>query len=312
MKNLAYVVLVLCASACTRSALHVNPDGGTGCSVYVDIQQCSTDSRCQWSECCGHGSCIGAGAATGLCPAVCTSCSGLDENSCKATAGCRADYCQECACSPTYVGCAVQGSPQTTCPVFECPVIQCGCAGLDEQSCIANKSCTPNYCACGSMSTFSGCTGPGDPVPLCELCQASCRASGDCTNSGGVCVAPGEQVCGGVCRAACTADTQCITGQVCDYGCNCGSTTGKTCVATCTASSCPTGQTCGADGHCAAIGCNTSGSCPANFDCVVPVDRGSPHCQRRACTGDTDCGAGAFCVDGACYASLGSCQFPPP
>jgi hypothetical protein len=192
--------------------------------------------------------------------------------------------------------------------------MQCQCDGLDEQTCLADQSlgCTANYCSFCGGSSFSGCTGPGEPAPVCaEKCPAQlvCHGNSDCAG-GDECVAPGGSVCGGICGTSCSADSDCTTGQVCDYDCNCG-TTGKACIAACSSTSCATGETCGADGHCAADACASPADCPAYFDCVFPSDSTTPYCQRRACSADSDCGTGAFCVDGGCYGALGTCQAPP-
>jgi hypothetical protein len=277
MKTFAYVLLIAFAG-CSRSSLTYQPDGGTR----------------------DGGVCSGAG-----CPA----CDSLDEASCSSVAGCRADYCQECACTATFVGCHDESSTPPTCPVFECPVLQCQCDGLDEAACIATSGCTPNYCAACGTSQFSGCTGPNEGAPSCPAtpCATVCHGNGDCAD--GLCVAPGVSRCGGICPAGCTSDAECNAGQVCDYSCAACASAGKGCVAACTPTSCPAGERCGADGHCAAIACATSSDCPAYFDCVLPAGTGSAHCEQRACESDGDCGGG-YCVDGGCYGALGTCEPP--
>jgi hypothetical protein len=240
-------------------------------------------------------------------------CGGLAESACKSTSGCRADYCNECSCTPTFSACVESSAPPTVCPVSGCPALQCQCGGLDEQQCSATPGCTTNYCATCGTSTFNGCTGPNQAPPVCPLkCPVNlqCRADGDCST--GECVPPGGSACGGVCLPGCASDTQCNAGQVCDYACNCGQTTGKVCTASCTPSSCAAGEACGSDGHCAPIACGSVNDCPQFFDCVFPPGSGAPHCQRRACASDGDCGANAFCVDGGCYGALGACEAPAP
>jgi hypothetical protein len=72
------------------------------------------------------------------------------------------------------------------------------------------------------------------------------------------------------------------------------------------ASDCGEGQVCGADHRCTAQACY-DGTCPSGFDCVIPFT-GPPTCQRRNCANDAACGGGSYCVDGACFGSLGTCS----
>ena len=328
MARLAYFALFTAilayAAGCTRTSLTYVGDGGTECTG-LSPNECAADSRCeQHIGCCNDFECVPKGTLFAPCPlapaSACTQqCSGLDAQTCSATPGCRADYCSECSCTPVFVGCTRTVDPPTTCPLVECPAFHCQCDGLDEQSCIANESslgCTANYCAgCNGTSLFSGCTGPGQGPPACpeRLCPNGCRTQSDCANgAGGECLAPGQPLCGGACPMSCTSDTQCGAGNVCAFSpCSCSASNSNICQASCATAGCPDGQSCGSDGHCSATGCVTKAQCPQYFDCVFPPS-GMSHCERLACSGDADCGSGGFCVDGACYAALGSCRVPPP
>jgi hypothetical protein len=325
MAKLAYFALFAAiaayAAGCSRSSLTYVSDGGATVCSSLTPGQCASDARCeQRTGCCGALFCVlkGTPVSTTPCPScVPIPCSGLDEATCQATPGCRADYCSECACTPSFVGCKQTSDPPSTCPVFKCPVMQCDCHGLNEQSCIADEKtlgCTPFYCpSCGAGQTFSQCLGPNEGAPACtQVCPSTCRKTNDC-GSAGICFAPGAPVCGGACQIGCNVDGDCSAGQLCELNpCTCGGTSGKTCQPPCTANSCSPGEVCLSDGHCAPTPCSSTQQCPAWYDCVFPSGPGSPTCQRRACTGDGDCGAGGYCVDGGCYGTLGSCALPPP
>jgi hypothetical protein len=134
-----------------------------------------------------------------------------------------------------------------------------------------------------------------------------CWGSSDC--GFGICAAPGQQVCGGICAVdppACGADSDCAAIDASWSGplicaplaCPCGATTG--CQPGCsTDPDCSTGQSCGSDHHCAATTCTTDSACPVDFTCAAG------HCTREACTSDSDCSNA--CVEGACYSVPGTC-----
>lgn len=265
--------------------------------------------------------CYGAGC-TRKAPcsgADCDACVGLDEASCNADARCRADYCSECSCTPTFVGCVAAGAERTLCPAIACPALRCGgCDGLDEQSCVAGETtlgCTPEYCpACDGGHTFVGCFGPGEAHGVdcaAPVCNTGCHSANECS-SNQECLPPGASPGCGACRQGtdCTSDAACPSGQVCDVAeCSC-SATGKTCVPSCATTGCAVGESCGADGHCAPTPCASSAQCPVDFDCVLPPAGGGARCERRGCTVDGDCVPGNYCVDGGCYGALGMCSYP--
>jgi hypothetical protein len=126
-----------------------------------------------------YAGCVGPGDPEPGCPGVaCPSCNGLDQTTCEATPGCRADYC----CS--FVGCADESSPAPFCPAVACP----SCDSLDEAACTASGSCHPVYqplnmmCACPTAGCCiayercaegkrADCQGPAtcaQPSPICD------------------------------------------------------------------------------------------------------------------------------------------------
>jgi hypothetical protein len=316
--RLAYAFLLLalvaCTTSCSRHSLYYTPDGGDSCSA-LDPKRCASNPACELVTPCFCGTnppspnvCVTKGTVF-ACP-NCSVCSSLGESACKQNGQCRADYCQECSCTPTFVGCVAVGAPPSACPGLGCDPPPCSCAGLDEKSCQAQSACTPNYCVgCNGAQIFSGCTAGLEPPPVCNN-ACNCHSSSDC--AGAICVVPGGSQCGGVCRApqSCTVDGDCTSGNVCELvACSCSG--GKGCVPACTTTGCAVGESCGNDGHCTAIACSSAAQCPAFFDCVF-LKGMSSHCERRACTSDGACGNGGYCVDGGCYSALGSCQQPVP
>lgn len=136
----------------------------------------------------------------------------------------------------------------------------------------------------GSCHNTSDCPGGEDevmcygPVSLAEMCIACGQGS------------------------ACTSDSQCHAGNVCsaggsgDFNVSC-SDGGTFCFPACEADSeCNYWQAC-TSGHCVALPCD---KCPAYLSCT------SGACAPTTCTSDKEC-PGGFCVDGACFGTLGSC-----
>jgi len=249
-----------------------------------------------------------------VCPAPCTR---LTESECKLDSSCRADYCNECSCQATFVGCVPVGSPPSQCPALACPTPICGgCNGLDEKSCLAAKAtlgCTATYCPdCHGSQTFSGCLGPNQGQGACPACPANTgRSSTDCTG-GQLCVTPGGSAGCGVCTVSdCTTDANCSPGLVCEpTPCACDGS-GHTCTSGCQSpTDCREGQTC-SNHHCVPLTCTSTAQCPKYFECVAPQGSNGTQCARIACIGDGDCGGG-YCIDGECYATLGICEYPPP
>ncbi len=332
MTKRTLTVLALAAIAlagCSSRGLGTGGDGGNGGDGGVDCATldeatCRSDSRCvAYSPCCCGGPirCVAAGSPEPVCTIACTQnkcadpCEGQSEAQCQQMQACVADYCTECSCTPTFVGCRLITSPPTACPALGCAQPNCGaCESLDESQCKAAEAtmgCTPFYCPdCQGGQTFQGCLSPGAGAGACpQVCANGCRSQSDCSSLGQVCLYPGQPLCGGACMVppTCNDDAFCQANgggpnMICDYPqCGCGGQKG--CIPGCaTPSDCPDGQTCSATHHCVNFAC---GSCPAHFVCASD---GS--CQRQTCNVDGDCSSG-YCVDGGCYDSLGTCSFLP-
>jgi hypothetical protein len=151
--------------------------------------------------------------------------------------------------------------------------------------------------ACGGVPCNPfGCWPGAVPVEIVDrdvtltVSFAACRQGADCGNTGALCIAPDEFLCG-VCRDDpddCAADGECDAGQVCI----------------------PTAvRICPCDGSPALVcapACGTDTDCAPGEHC-----QGAGRCVRPGCAADADCG-GDVCVRGHCYDRFGSCQLPPP
>lgn len=175
----------------------------------------------------------------------------------------------------------------------------------------------------------------GDSLPV-----NSCNDTQDCQSSGGNCVEPGGFIGCGSCHnylVSCAEDSECASGssggfedatasrmiceRVAPEDCACNPDI-SICKPACQESSdCKEGQTCDPDGHCTATPCSpndaSARACPRNFECeshrvACEVDEACDTCQRIACDQDSECAPSGACVNGACHADLGTCQFPPP
>jgi hypothetical protein len=200
------------------------------CST-LDEASCEARSDCRPEYC---GSCdggqtfVGCGAlgAAAACPAtVCDpppSCAGFSETSCKATSGCRPEYCPSCAGGLAFVGCTAPGSPSISCGL-PCPNMPSSCVGVDLPGCNARPWCTPYQCPdCMGGQLYAGCGAVGGAPIECGPCalppctdvttQAQCDARTDChsvfANFGCECTLPGCCAtfisCGGGATANCS------------------------------------------------------------------------------------------------------------
>jgi hypothetical protein len=294
-------------------------DLGGSCSLLT-AANCRTDPRCQLVPgCCGGADrCVPLGPPP-VCTLACVACAGLDEKSCAANSSCAADYCYECSCTPTYVGCRLSAATPKACPPLGCPQPLCTCDGLGEAACkaaSATMGCTANYCpSCTSAQTYNGCSGPNEGAPACPLigCATTCRTATDCAPTGQICRPPDAQpYCGGACimqASTCASDADCRGSTTICEPVRCACNAATACIAGCTGNGdCPVGQVCNGMHRCQPQPC-AGVACPANFRCATS---GDALCQRLTCTSDKDCAAASYCVTGYCYTALGACSFPPP
>jgi hypothetical protein len=106
----------------------------------------------------------------------------------------------------------------------------------------------------------------------------TCASDADCAAQGaGLICQPGVCVCAGqmVCVPGCASDNDCALGEQCA----------------------PTQH------RCVPATCARDADCPPDFQCANG-------CHRRTCASDAACDG--YCVEGQCYASLGTCEFPRP
>lgn len=152
-----------------------------------------------------------------------------------------------------------------------------------------------------------------------KLATGRCHSETECTETAASCVEPGGFVGCGACRPVetneCETDLDCgepLSGHICEdvdpSDCVCGGAT-KICKQGCDGSNCGAGEVCEEDQRCRPAPCTEAADCPPNFDCGGTAD--ALTCARRGCVVDRDC-RGGFCVEGLCYAELGTCMLPVP
>jgi hypothetical protein len=164
-------------------------------------------------------------------------CTGLSLHDCRLTAGCAADECLLCTCTPVYEGCRAAGDTPYMCPAVECA--QPPCCGADG--------------ACDVFTCFPPGVSPGCGV--CNPAPGDCTGDGDCT---------GGQICQPI-ECSCTSATACVPGCVNAVDCGeaerCDAATHRCAPATCDAATpCPADFTCTA-GACARATCTADRDC---------------------------------------------------
>ncbi len=199
---------------------------------------------------CGVGNPLGGGDAGAACAQL------ASEADCVAAQACVADYCLECSCTPTFVGCRDAAAPKHTCPALGCPSPLC-CRQPGD--CVQGTMCIPPGATSCGVCLMGSCTGDSQcPGQVCDRAPCTCsptgqaclpRCTADSCAAGSVCQADGHcraQTCGGA-AAACPRDFSCA---------------GSACVRT----------GCAGDGDCGNNGFCVEGSCfPALGECRPPV-----------------------------------------
>lgn len=205
----------------------------------------------------------------------------------------------------------------------------CDAYGCSEVSAPAHPQCTGTAsCPPGSVCTATGCTARCSDSSMCpkgETCQSGfcsapgaapgpvreCSSKADCTG-GKTCIANTCQACGGTagpcpCETSgdCTSGQTCVAGactdvqNACKYSSECGG--GRVCADGACLASCET-IPCGAGFTCDKGVCKpgTSAACTSDAQCSGDT----PNCLAgacvRTCAGDTECGDGKYCNQGAC------------
>lgn len=289
--RIAYVFLVVMGlGACTSRNLGYIEDGGGGARD---------------------------GGSDGATPDLAgVACAKLDEKSC-AVSNCRADYCDLCQCSPSFMGCSDPADEPKGCPPIACDAPLCSCQQLDEKTCGTQPGCTPIYCEgqCDFAPTYIGCFGPNDGAPLCPPpppCIPTCTEDAECTG-GQRCRAGDEPFgCGGACQVpieTCKGDFDCATNEVCNpVECSC-TPDAKACFPGCKKDTdCGLGEEC-EQRRCRSKSCSKKSDCPAQFTCRMNFDD-RDQCRRTECMTDSACDGG-FCIDNVCWGKPGMCEWLP-
>jgi len=227
------------------------------------------------------GSATSAGSATGGTHAG--GVGGTSGNGCRGWADCAAKNSTgsvSAICYAPYSTAVASGAP--TCLYINrqwCG--QCSCPTMPA-SCTQNSECTVEHPFCeavlgGGLSACSECVADTD-------CPA---AHPHCINDVGI-----PRTC-----RQCTSTSECTEGAC--------SSSDHTCHPQCqTDADCQDpALTCTSAKRCEFRACPATASCPDFSTCTS-----ASTCQRKTCTSDSDC-AGGYCVNGACYGSLGSCSF---
>ena len=184
--------------------------GGGSDSGSLDAGAVGTDGGNPGSDA-GARSDAGASSDAGL------ACDGLAVDACRATTGCRADFCAGCTCTSTYQGCHLAGSRPPICPLGPCPQPACCSSNAD---CLGNTFCAspespPSCGACNN--TPSTCTTDAQCAPqICEPRPCACAAEHACVPG---CSESNPCHTGLACNAttrrcevvACTTDAQCAS-----------------------------------------------------------------------------------------------------
>lgn len=143
-------------------------------------------------------------------------CAGLDETTCLARPACTVDYCNECSCRSTFVGCRAPTAAKTVCPALGCDQPECctassacgtdfacfqpGQRGGAQPTCIVDSDCAADGDVCVQSSCHPPACGAGAAQPTCpsnftcvlnktgsRCARDTCTANNDC-HSGAFCV----------------------------------------------------------------------------------------------------------------------------
>lgn len=170
------------------------------------------------------------------------------------------------------------------------------------------KQCGP--VACGPCEPHGAlvCLSDGDAFARCgfepfeDLGPEQCAAEQACTGECDLCLAEGEQACGGPAPppAECESDADCRA-RAENLNCEEVPCQNKRCVQGCLLDDdCGESEVCD-DYHCRPAPCSSDAACSTNHVCLVDL------CVRRPCESSAECGG--YCVNGLCRESPGKCEF---
>jgi hypothetical protein len=147
---------------------------------------------------------------------------------------------------------------------------------LSEGQCTDDQPCQANGAFCKPAGSWSGCG-------MCQNVEVGCSSDAECKDlPNGICTFKQEDcTCSGtpLCHAGCALDKDCAEGEACAV-----------------------------DHRCQPKSCKLASDCPPLFACAADGQA----CQRQSCGKSSDCGGGAYCIQGKCYAVPGNCDFPKP
>lgn len=264
-------------------------------------EECRSDAQCNAGEVCRGNMCVlpGQGPGTGGDPTSGGPVFCDTEDDCAAGQRCEGNVCTGGGGNPTTPG-------PTTTDEGACADVVCG----DGERC-QDGVCVPE---------------PSEGVAGCENCTAgqvcindTCYPEGY-TECGSTACAPGQTCDNGVCTSGPSNGNLC-SGVTCPTGQVCNPATGQCIVNTCELqpSDCPDNRPFVDIVGCVCVGCTSSADCESDEVCT-PLNRclyeGSGPCSSQAdcqasgtfcqagrcvdCISQSDCGAGLFCVRGAC------------
>lgn len=273
-------------------------------------------SYCAGNGECAYGHCVEGVCCDSVCDQPCDSCKVDIYGTCKVmTKGQASTSCNPYRCDGVSASCATTCTADADCwAAYKCEAGACVPKAVLGTPCTAATECASNYCADGYCCD-SSCAGE------CNACSVALGAAenGKCVPIKGAgnpaCTAP--YACNGstsYCPSSCYDDSYCITGYACTSNkCVAKLADGAACTlgSKCLSGICADGVCCdkACTGQCES--CVVSGGATKNGECTATPGPGSPSCAPyvcgavggacpAVCTADSECVAGAACIDSQC------------
>jgi hypothetical protein len=249
-------------------------DPQSRCGTAAQPTSCGVTGHCD-----GKGACEKYGSTTICMAAACAGGSYTPAATCDSAGNCSPVTPQDCkgfTCSPSG-GCATTCTTDNDCPNGYCATSTCAAKKIDGSSCNGNNECVHGACV-GNICCENACGGK------CMSCAAAetGQASGLCKpiSAGG-----GSHSMCAVDATACGHDGTCDGQGGCRY---------KASSTVCRAASCTGGSAT------PQANCDGMGNCPtATTQPCAPFLCGTTACLGT-CTSNTQCVAGAACVNNSC------------